>query len=931
MATTCEPARVVDPVAGPANASPRLLAVPGYDEFESSQTNPPPNPPFVFPARDPDSAPPLPRTTGRRPQSAFEPIGSPSSMPRVEPGRLAKASLPSFSFNPGASSTPDNTFLSPSLSPPSFGPTASSWRSGGHGHRRGGSEYVGGSIRGGDSIMNINPGESGFPPTGPPPNRRGRHAHRRSQALSSHDLSFIVQPPSTGSGMKGGSAPNSPAVFNPKDAPPVPDLPILPKPAEPTQRTPDRPMAVDQIPGFKPVERTHRLSPSASRSRVGFSETVEFIPRPLSLVSNDTSSTATAKPGHSVSGSISSLVSANTLPAVEKGSPDEAPPVRGRDKTESRPSTAGAILERTPSTMDVHSTNRGSTRRRNSNPALAKQNNTQDGTPEPSPAKQPKRWSFFGLEPFTSNQQKGSRPGTPGSADSPSKGDMANESQPDDTTTQATASPKTPTPRKRKSKGKKPSKKVKTWAGSILTRKSKPRSKGSKNSRPSTANLEDLGKRTQGFGEVTQDSETTTPTTPEIMIQSADSESETTMSRATAPEEDSSYPMIDLDAALGPFNTPLAHNPEWEAAQRAAGNTKRRLHSAQKLRGFSGPGMHYHRRTESAPEMVPFDDARFAMHRFGSNSTMADVFEEDEEDEEDETSSSTSDTESEKDGETSVLSETRDETTPTPETPAKHLHPINTSNSPAGIIRRRSSACSEAEEPQPATPVRPASLVQECTDDGNDGGVQFRTSNIFQGNASPASSATPSPRRILAARDLAPVDVSPLQLPSVCHAPVSPYSMSHGSSFPSPRSPISIDAQRISTAPSSVHEETSFQSLLLGQPGPEVRISVDDTNVPSLTSTNSTMTRESVAASSSQQPPPAVARPQRPASASTPFGRRRSSLASLSRLISSSHGEKSKLSMEVPLEDEPENKTKKKPRRLSRLVQFWRGKDVESN
>ena len=320
------------------------------------------------------------------------------------------------------------------------------------------------------------------------------------------------------------------------------------------------------------------------------------------------------------------------------------------------------------------------------------------------------------------------------------------------------------------------------------------------------------------------------------------------------------------------------------------------------------------------------------MHRFGSNSTMADVFEEDEEDEEDETSSSTSETESEKEGDTLMLSEPRDEATPTPETPAKHLHPINTSNPSAGIIRRRNSACSEAEEPQPATPVRPASIVQEHADEDHDGGVQFRTSNIFQGNASPASSATPSPRRVLAARDLAPVDVSPLQLPSVCHAPVSPYSMSHGSSFPSPRSPISIDAQRISTAPSSVNEETSFQSLLLGQPGPEVRISVDDTNVPSLTSTNSTMTRESAAASSSQQqPPPVIARPQRPASVSTPFGRRRSSLASLSRLISSSHGEKSKLSMEVPLDDEPENKTKKKPRRLSRLVQFWRGKDLESN
>lgn len=932
MATTCEPARVVDPTAGPANASPRLLAVPGFDDPEFSQANPPPNPPFVFPARDPDLASPVPRTTGRRPQSAFEPIGAPGGMSRVDPGRLAKASLPSFSFNPGASSTPDNAFLSPSLSPPSLGTTASSWRPGGHGHRRGGSEYVGGSIRGGDSIMSINPGESGFPPTGPPPNRRGRHAHRRSAALSSHDLSFVLQPPGTGSGMKGSSAPNSPAPFNPKDAPPLPDLPILPKPAQPEQRTPERPAAVDPIPGFKPVERTPGPSTSASRSRVGFSETVEFIPRPLSLISSDTSSTATAKPGHSVSGSISSMVSANTPPAVEKGSPDEAPPARGHDKPESRPSTAGAILERTPSTMDVHSSNPNSARRRNSNPALAQQNDATEDAPEPSPAKQPKRWSFFGLEPFTSSQPKGSRPATPGSTDSPSKENVSDESPPDDTTPQATASPKTSTPRKRKSKGKKPSKKVKTWAGSILTRKSKPRSKGGKNSRPSTANLEDLGKRTPAFGEVRQDSEATTPTTPEITIQSADSDSGTALSRVTAPEEDSSYPMIDLDAALGPFNTPLAHNPEWEAAQRAAGNNKRRLHSAQKLRGFSGPGMHYHRRTESAPEMVPFDDARFAMPRFGSNSTMADVFEEEEEDEEDETSSSTSETESEEDGKTSMLSEPRDETTPTPDTPAKHLHPINTNNPSAGIIRRRSSACSEAEEHQPATPVRPTSLVQERADDDHEGAIHFRTSNIFQGNASPASSATPSPRRILAARDLAPVDVSPLQLPSVCHAPVSPYSMSHGSSFPSPRSPISIDAQRISTAPSSVNEETSFQSLLLGQPGPEVRISVDDTNVPSLTSTNSTMTRESIAGSSSQPPPPpAIARPQRPASVSTPFTRRRSSLASLSRLISSSHGEKSKLSMEVPLDDEPENKTKKKPRRLSRLVQFWRGKDLESN
>jgi hypothetical protein len=69
----------------------------------------------------------------------------------------------------------------------------------------------------------------------------------------------------------------------------------------------------------------------------------------------------------------------------------------------------------------------------------------------------------------------------------------------------------------------------------------------------------------------------------------------------------------------------------------------------------------------------------------------------------------------------------------------------------------------------------------------------------------------------------------------------------------------------------------------------------------------------------------------RPASfSSTPFGRRRSSLASLSRLISSSHGERSKLSTEMSMDNgsDQEKKPKaSKTRRLSRLMQFWRPKD----
>ncbi|KAJ4297080.1 hypothetical protein N0V88_003997 [Collariella sp. IMI 366227] len=155
-------------------------------------------------------------------------------------------------------------------------------------------------------------------------------------------------------------------------------------------------------------------------------------------------------------------------------------------------------------------------------------------------------------------------------------------------------------------------------------------------------------------------------------------------------------------------------------------------------------------------------------------------------------------------------------------------------------------------------------------------------------------------------------------------------SMTQSSAFPSPMSRVSYDAQCISTAPSSVAED-NFQSLLMGEPGPEVRISVDD--IPSLTSSNSTMTRESILAQNPQARYPPLSDQPRPASfTSTAFGRRRSSLASLSRLINSSHGERSKLSIEVQLDSEPEKKTKSsKTKRLSRMMQFWKPKEGRSS
>lgn len=104
-------------------------------------------------------------------------------------------------------------------------------------------------------------------------------------------------------------------------------------------------------------------------------------------------------------------------------------------------------------------------------------------------------------------------------------------------------------------------------------------------------------------------------------------------------------------------------------------------------------------------------------------------------------------------------------------------------------------------------------------------------------------------------------------------------------------------------------------------------MSVDE--VPSLTSSNSTMTRDNTGNR------PQFRDGQRSASlSSAAVTRKRSSMASLSRLISSSHGEKSKLSIEsrAPSVSDVERKEKSsKGKRISRLMQFWKPKDSSSS
>ncbi|KAF3762485.1 hypothetical protein M406DRAFT_357473 [Cryphonectria parasitica EP155] len=386
--------------------------------------------------------------------------------------------------------------------------------------------------------------------------------------------------------------------------------------------------------------------------------------------------------------------------------------------------------------------------------------------------------------------------------------------------------------------------------------------------------------------------------------------------------------MIDLDAALGPFNTPLPRNAEWEAAQKAGGLMKRQLHSAAGMSRFSGPGMHYvhHQRAQSSPEMPPFEFRR-GMNRFGSSSTMADVFEEDEEGDSD-------------DGKDSGSSTPQPESADIRDSEASSMcGPFSarasaeklTDNDATPVAKRRAS------DPEDSKPRRTASMKSMTSYNSLQAQVieeelpspSFRTVE-FGGPAQQRFITVPDSPMSSPVSPRAPLESSSSQhTTSSSLAPISPYSTTASSSFPSPRSPLLYDGNIISTAPSSITDD-SFQSLLMGEPGPEVRKSLD---VPSLASSHSTQPRENLfaqqAAHLSRPPAPG----ERPASFSMiGFGSRRGSLASLSRLISSSHGERSKLSLEVSFTGDSEKKSKenKPKRRLSRMMRFWKNKEGDA-
>ena len=727
---------------------------------------------------------------------------------------------------------------------------------------------------------------------GPPAGRRG-HAHRRSGAISSHDLSSIMNPPAQ---PRTGSAPVTPS-----------ELPQFVF-GHSVSKSISQPSLRDA--GY--LQDSDETPRPPSRARVGFAEKVEYI-RPLSTISSETE-TSTVR-GHSATNSLSSVLSAGT------SSSRNGRPTLSTVEDESRPSTAGAILDN----QRLFGNDASNFLRPSS--ALSPVGMTNCNTSS-APVK---RRSFFRLEPkrsdpSVSTQSSPSDPALTVPVESPLPSPKKFD---EEETTEANGKTKT-----RKSiKG---PRKAKSWASSIIPKKAK-RSKKNKDrasTPPPQSSLEDDSDESEDMDfEANFDVDNTvtivSPTDDVTPAPKAPTDYASWQPRELKRvDSDTMNPVIDLDAALGPFKTPQDNNVRNQRGGFAA--HRRAMHSAGGL-------LQNHRRTESAPALVPFELRSTAA---AATSTMADVFEEEEpEDDTPKSSSKSTHSETPINEEIESSEEPKIQVVETDE--HQHGSTVNWNFTDGlGVIRDGESKDEPTEPCSPRALPDQAPRFKEPVYSADSHAVEVvedfeepRTSSLTH-----SSDSTVTPQ-ISAEDTKSNHDVMNLSLPLAQHNLMTPDTFA--SSFSSPdfrSSQISFDTPRLGTAASSMTDYPA-PSPRFGEPGPELRISVDD--VPSLTSSRSTMT----SAMQSAFPLPS---PRHPGDRSASFSsapsdvesrrRKRSSIASLSRLINtSSFGERSKLSIETRPQSSHAmpvaalKDPKKKHKRLSKLMQFWKPKEPKES
>lgn len=901
---------------------------PGFPQhFESSSsdnsasrrlTMPPlPNPPFVFPARDPDAA-------------------------EEETEHRTPPALPSFSFNPGSGQ---------SLQPPP--PNTR-----GGGHRRRPSEFVGGDqlvtpetgVTGEKREEPPSPTHAAAPagppvPSGPPPGRgpgRRHHAHRRSAAVSGVDLNAIQK--ALGSNPTAPSAPTTPGdrtfdTGNEQSQRPLSlSATSLGRPTPPAS------------PQFPPDYSVPPVPPIPSAIHVQHAPTTDNLDhgRPVSAVSQEPSPAPSAADFQS-SDNLQPIAQAPIQKRTSKPRPKTADASLAFDLMQTQNALDEPTIKRSKSTG--HSRARKSVSARKLNAQAQHEACIEDSH------------STDASRPSCSDD--GSEYGT----DSDNEGDESHVTK--------------------KSRSKKKQKRVRGWAGSLLGRgKSKRHHKGeaekpesperkAKKPPPPFA----LSRTNSDVGSVMEvdfDNDDVvvlrTPTNTEAPVSAEERGEEIppvpavslesawkprSFYEQNAQDEVFSSPIIDLDAALGPFNTPDMRPAKGAGPSKFSVATQR-MYSGGRRGEFVGPEMRYHRRAESAPIMPPFDRSALGPARLGGATGVEtpDVFYEEEEDAflaanqspRNEVASSQKApavlSTSEDDAKSVMSDDTGDTLTraaePTPE-------PLPARASERGSISTSEPTSESSVEPSPqSTPPVHQGLGIRAPDEVEPSppttASTERKPRQPLHNSNPFGRPPRSPIEILRSEesvaraplppspDVSPgflaVDKRPATSPHELQPHIPPLSLSAGvspsdSSFPSPDAPRLFN-DRYFTSHSYHHLPADYYN----------HASVED--VPSLTSSASTMTNTMNRFSASFFPRARLST-DRAASFSAAVNRRtsqanaskRSSLASLSKLVGGPHSERSKLYQEEKPPGDSPDKSKKKGRRLSRLMHFWKVKEKE--
>ncbi|KAJ5901906.1 hypothetical protein N7495_002434 [Penicillium taxi] len=845
-----------------------------------SMPAPIPNPHFVFPARD------------------SEPHSKSNS--NSNSGAQARPALPAFSFNPGSDH---------SLQPTTHIPSRL------NGHRRRHSEFIGGDLlvapiaddkreEPTTPVLSTSPTAPTGPSPGRGPPRRGHHAHRRSTAVSGVDLLAIQKaigsaPPTGDRLLDPGHEDISKPLSYSAGSLGRPSPPASPQFAPSSSHIPPVPLVPAII---------HIQPPPSSDHDIQIGR-----PRPPPSPSLSSSSEKPLTPTFAPSSQLESLTPPSNCGLERRKSsltrPKTADASLALNFLQSQKPSEGLSVKRSKSTGHSRSRKSKSTGNLDTMLAIDDVHSTDNSRVS---------YSDDGSETWSDNDHE--------------EEEAAKKSR----------------------KYKKKQKRVRSWAGAILTR-----GKGKRHSKPETVpsrapvlapappalQLTRTNSEVGSVMEVDFDNDDVvvirTPTNTEAPVSAAERAGDESSPPAptlenswkpqsfyeqSAQEYDMlSSPIIDLDAALGPFNTPdmrsIADFPSKFSV------ATQRMYSGGRRGEFVGPEMRYHRRTESAPAMQPFDRNSLGLTRLCGKSSLeaADVFYEEEEDAflaanqsprkvetrpASPTIASTLD-----DDNMSVDSDDTAETltrAPVTSEPASDSKPSSLKNEGLGI-QSIENATAPIDVPvvgrrsphlfgrRPRTPLE-----------------ALKAEELAHGRGLPSPDV--SPRCFLA------VDKRPSTSPNELTASIPSFSLSAGvspsdSSFPSPDPRRSLGDRHFLT--------NSFNDL----PSDHPYASVED--VPSLTSSASTMTNTMHRFSSSflrharlsTDRAASFSAVRRTSQANTS---KRSSLVSLSKLVGSS-SERSKLSQEAKPPGDSLERSKKKSHRLSKLMHFWKIKDKEKH